>query len=119
MGETATSDDRITDPSVFKKRSLGLQVVLAIVTLGLYTIYWIHITHKQLAEGTSAEFNPVLRTIGVFIPIYNLIVIWRTCHDAEAVTDQSGPILFLFWLVFAPVFWFLIQSGFNNIASAQ
>ena len=92
-------------------------MVFTIISFGIYMIYWIHITHKQLANGTDAEFSPALRTIGMFIPIYNFVVLWRTSHDAEAVTDQSGPILFLFYLVLAPVFWYLVQSGINDVAS--
>lgn len=113
MPESATE---VTDPSAFQSRSLGKQVVLSVVTFLLYWVYWIHITHKQLANGTDAEFDPTLRTLGTFVPIYNLVVIWRTCHDCEAVTDQDGPVLFLFWLVFAPVVWYLVQSGINEIA---
>lgn len=107
---------QVTDPSAFQSRSLAKQVVFSILTLTLYWIYWIHVTHKQLAAGTDAEFNPTWRTVGLFIPIYNLLVIWRTSHDCEAVTDQSGPILFVFWIVFVPVVWYLVQSGINGIA---
>jgi len=110
---------RVTNPSAFTSRSLGIQVVLAIVTLSFYCIYWFHITHKQLAEGTDANFSPAMRTIGLFIPIYNLVVLWRTSHDCEAVTDQSGAILFLFNLVFPPVFWYLVQSGINDVAAGS
>lgn len=116
--ESSSSSEGIVDPSAFRHRSLGMQVIFSILTLGLYTIYWYHITHKQLANGTSADFSPGMRTIGLFIPIYNLVVMWRTGHDAEAITDQSGPILFLFQLVFPPAFWYLVQSGFNKIAQA-
>jgi hypothetical protein len=110
------SERSITDRSAFTERSLAKQVLFSVVTLGLYTIYWYHITHKQLANGTSASFSPAMRTIGMFIPFYNLVVMWRTSHDAEAVTDQSGAVLFLFTLVFPPVFWYLVQSGINEIA---
>jgi hypothetical protein len=108
---------QVTDPSAFRKRSLGKQVLFSIVTFMLYWIYWIHITHKQLASGTDAEFSPIGRTIGSFIPIYNLIVMWRTAHDSEAVTDQDGVLLFVLILVFAPAYWYLVQSGINAVAA--
>lgn len=94
------------------------QVLFSIVTLSLYWLYWIHVTHKQLARGTDADFNPTWRTIGLFIPIYNLIVIWRTAHDCEAVTDQGGVVLFLLWIVFVPALWYLVQTGINDIAAS-
>lgn len=115
MTEASTT---VTDPSAFRSRSLGKQVVFSIITLMFYWIYWFHIVHKQLAAGTDADFSPAWRTIGLFIPIYNFIVMWRTCHDCEAVTDQDGVILFLFWLVFVPVLWYLVQTGINDVAES-
>ena len=113
MPENST---QVTNPAAFASRSLGKQILFSIVTLGIYWIYWFHVTQKQLADGTDAEFNPTMRTIGLFIPIYNFIVIWRTSHDAEAITDQSGVILFILSLVFVPAFWYLVQSGINAVA---
>ena len=107
---------KVTNAGAFQSRSLGKQVLFAIVTLGIYTIYWWHITNQQLHEGTDAEFNPMMRTIGFFIPIYNFVVLWQFASDAEAVVDQDGLIIFLLYLFFAPAAWFLVQSGINDIA---
>lgn len=106
----------VTDPSAFKKASLGKQVLFFVVTLGLYGIYWYYSTNKQLSEGTDAEFNPTTRTILSIIPVVGLLFWWRTCNDCEAVTDQSGLVLFLVGIVFAPATWYLIQSGINSVA---
>lgn len=114
MSETQTE---VRDRSAFESRSLGKQVLFSVVTLGVYCIYWFHVTHKQLNAGTSAEFDPTLRTVGLFVPVYNFLVLWRTANDAEAVTDQSGLVLFVLLLVFAPAAWYLIQSGINGVAS--
>jgi hypothetical protein len=107
----------VMDASSFSKRSLAKQVLFSIVTLGFYTIYWFHVTHRQLADGTDASFNPTLRTVGLFVPIYNLVVMWRTSHDSAAVTDTGGVVLFLLFLVFAPAAWYLVQSGINEVAA--
>lgn len=114
--DVTDGDPAVVDPSAFQSRALGVQILVSVVTLLFYWFYWIHITHKQLARGTEAEFDPTLRTLGIFVPFYNLVVMWRTCQDAEAVTDQDGAVLFLFWLVLAPMFWYLVQSGINEIA---
>lgn len=113
----ADSSTEVTNASAFQKRSLGKQILFSVITLGLYGLYWWHVTNKQLNEGTDSDFNPTLRTIGLFIPIYNIVVMWRTSHDSEAVTDNGGVILFLLFLVFAPAAWYLIQSGINKTAA--
>lgn len=112
-----SADSReITDTSAFQYRSLGKQVLFAIITLGFYGIYWWHVTNKQLSDGTDADFSPGMRTLGLFIPFYNLLVMWRFAKDATAVTDQDGAILFVLYLFVGPVAWYLIQSGINNVA---
>jgi nicotinamide riboside transporter PnuC len=112
----ADDPPEITDPSAFHHGSLGKQVLFTVLTLGIYSLYWWYRTNEQLDAGTSAEISPGLRTIGLLIPIYNLIVIWRFSNDVTAVTDQEGLLLFLAFLVFAPIVWYLVQTGINEIA---
>jgi nicotinamide riboside transporter PnuC len=114
----ADDPPEITDPSAFHHGSLGKQVLFTVLTLGIYSLYWWYRTNEQLDAGTSAEISPGLRTIGLLIPIYNLIVIWRFSNDVTAVTDQEGLLLFLAFLVFAPIVWYLVQTGINEIAEA-
>ena len=103
---------QITDASAFERKSLGIQVALAVVTVGLYTLYWLYSTAKQLDEGTGESLTPIL----AIIPVVNLISIWQVSNAAEAVTDQSKIIMFVLFLVFAPISWYWIQSGMNEIA---
>lgn len=106
----------VTDPSAFKEGSLGLQVVLCVVTLGLYAIYWFYNVNSQLAAGTDADFDPAIRTLITIIPIIGLWGMWQTANDAEAVTNQSGGLLFVLFLVFGPISWYFIQTGINETA---
>ncbi len=108
----------ITDPSAFAHRSLVKQVLFTIITFTLYTIYWWHLLHKQLAKGTNADFNPAWRTVGLFIPIYNFVVMWRDSHDSEPLTGKDGVLIFLLFLVFPPAAWYLIQTGINDVAQS-
>ena len=113
----ATSSHEVTDPSAFTADSLAIQVLLTIVTFSFYTIYWYHKVHVQLSRGTNANFSPGWRTVGLFIPFYNFVVLWRTCHDAEPVTGKDGILVFLLFLVFPPAGWFVVQTGINDVAS--
>lgn len=100
---------QVTNASAFEKGSLGIQVVLSVVTFGLYAYYWMYKTAQQLDEGTDADINPIL----ALIPF---IQFWVVAKGGEAVTDQSQMILFILFLVFGPAAWFLIQSGINDVA---
>jgi len=109
----------VTDPSAFKHGSLGKQALLAAVTFGLYALYWWHQTHEQLAAGTDTDFDPTMRTVGLFVPFYGLYIIWQDCNDLEAVTDQSAGVLFALFLFLAPAAWFMVQSGINDAAAGS
>ena len=104
----------MTDASAFEQKSLGIQVALAIVTLGLYTLYWLYSTAKQLDEGTDESLTPIL----AIIPVVNLLSIWQVSDAAEAVTDQTKVVLFILFIVFAPISWYWIQSGMNDVAAS-
>ena len=91
-------------------------MVFTILTLGFYGVYWWHVTNEQLSQGTDADFSPGIRTVGLFVPVYDLLVVWRFAHDAEAVTDQDGPILFVLYLFVVPVVWYLVRSGINDLS---
>jgi len=101
---------QVTNKSAFTSGSLGIQVGLTIVTLGFYSFYWMYKTADQLDKGTDADLNPILAVVP-------LLGHWLVADAAESVTDQSGVVLFLLFLVFAPASWFLIQSGINDVAA--
>ena len=106
----------VTNASGFKKGSLGKQVGLTVITFGLYMIYWWYDTHQQFAAATNTDLDPTIQTVLFLVPLANLYAIWQFSNEAEAVTDQSGTVLFVLFLVFAPAAWFLIQSGINEVA---
>lgn len=102
----------VTDASAFEHKSLGLQVVLTVVTLGLYPLYWFYSTAKQLDAGTNHNLTPVLG----FFPFLNLITMWQISEAGEAVTDQEKIALFVLFLFFGPLSWYWVQSGMNELA---
>lgn len=101
---------QVTDESAFSAGSLGVQVVFFVITGGIYGLYWMYKTAKQLDEATDASLSPIL----VIVPFYG---VWMLSGGAEAATDQSRVLLFLLFLIFAPAAWYLIQSGINELAA--
>lgn len=109
-----SSNSDVTDASAFDEKSLGIQVVLAIITVGFYTLYWFYSTGKQLDRGTDANVTPLL---GI-IPVVNLIAAWQIAGASEAVTDQNQIIMFILFIVLPLIPWYWIQSGMNDVATA-
>lgn len=103
----------VTDATAFENKSLGIQAVLMVVTGGLYALYWFYSTASQLDEGTNQDLTPIL---GV-VPFVNVISAWQIAGAAESITDKSNIVTFVLFLVLAPVSWYWIQSGMNDVAS--
>jgi hypothetical protein len=105
----------VTEKSAFKHGSLGKQVLLAIVTLGMYNLYWFYQASEQLANGTDADIDPTMVTILILVPFYGM---WNFCNYADAVTDQDSTVLFLLFLFTGVGGWYLVQSGINDTAGS-
>ena len=116
-GNLAAAEPRRTDH--IKYRNMWIQVLLTIITLGIYTIYWFHVTLGELykANGTADE-KRWLWTILYIIPIAQFFAYWHQGHEYARFVQEKYPgiAIFILWLVFGPVVWFLVQMDLNRAA---
>ncbi|MCQ2976888.1 MAG: zinc ribbon domain-containing protein [archaeon] len=60
------------------------------VTLGIYQIYWFYKNNKVLRDGFNKDVSPILRTIGLFIPIINWVVYYLTLRDFRDLLEERN-----------------------------
>ena len=104
-----------------KYRNMWVQVLLFIITLGIYGIYWFFVSYRECAVGNGKEDNQgCFWTILSIIPIANLFAQWRHSMEyAEFVNERyPGIAIFILWIVFSPVVWFLVQYDLNRASRA-
>lgn len=102
-----------------KYRNMLVQILLMIVTFGLYTIYWFYQTSvemKTLAKDEKA--NPALWTVLLFLPPFAIYSHYKYGELFEKVSEEklNKWILFILWFVFAPAVWFIVQTDLNKKA---
>ena len=104
---------------MIKRRNMAMQVVLAIITLGIYTIYWFYVTSKEMIEYKNLGESPGLWTVLYLIPFVQLYAYYKQGEAVEALTDGSINkwILFVLWVVFGPAAWFVTQLELNKRAT--
>ena len=73
---------------MIKHRNMWLQVLLFIITLG---IYWYCSTFKEMGEHQDQEENAVLWTILALTPTANLFSFWKHGGLVESVTNNKYP----------------------------
>ena len=45
---------------MIKRRNMAMQVLLMIVTLGIYSIFWFYVTSKEMVEYKHLNGSPAL-----------------------------------------------------------
>ena len=105
---------------MIQQRNMAMQVLLVIVTLGIYTIYWFYVTSKEMIEHKKLEGSAGLWTVLYILPLVNLYAYYKQGEAVEALTDGALNkwIIFILWIVFAPAAWFITQTELNKRATA-
>ena len=105
--------------SEVKYRNLFVQVLLIIVTFGIYTFYWFYQTASELKiVAKDAEAAPTLWTVLLFVPFCNVYSFYKYSELYEKVCTEkiNKWLLFVLFMVFPPAIWFLVQSDLNKLA---
>jgi len=102
-----------------KNRDMMVQVILFVITCGIYGIYWFYQTAVEMKALTrDSEAEPGLWTVLLFIPFANFYAHYRYSELFERVSDDhlNKWILFILWIVFCPAVWFIVQTDLNKKA---
>ena len=104
---------------MIKKRNMAMQVLLMIVTLGIYGIYWFYVTTSEMVEHKGLKGSPALWTLLSIIPFLNLYAYYKQGEAVEALTDGSINrwVMFILWVIFSPAAWLISQIELNKRAS--
>lgn len=77
-------------PQYSNAESVGKLLALFAVTFGIYGIYWFYRNWKQLKIHNNLDINPGLRTLGLFIPIVNIIMAYELFNNVKYYAKEAG-----------------------------
>jgi hypothetical protein len=100
------------------QRKIGKQVLLSVVTLGLYGIYWAYRSHEDISLHMRSG---VTGLVGVLIAVFASFVTWfllpmeiKRMYEADGQTSPVGPAT-AFWILLFAVPWYVkCQSALNQ-----
>lgn len=111
-----------------KKRSVGLAIVLSIVTCGIYAIYWMYTitndVHEVTGRQTTASGGMVILYSLITCGIYSFYWMYKMGESLAEAKEQRGMrvdnnagllYLILTFFMLALVSYALIQSSINDI----
>jgi hypothetical protein len=97
------------------------QVLLFVVTLGLYGLYWFYSVGYELKDATKDEkASPVLWTVLFFIPFGAIYSFYKfgELYERWSPDHFNRWLIFILHFVFAPAVWFIVQTDLNRAAKA-
>ncbi len=94
-------------------------VLLSILTLDLYNIYWFYRNWKHLKIHKNLNISPGWRTLGLFVPIYGIILIYWQFKDIDEILLKAKCKKLFYKLspgeaTLAYVFFIFISSRLSN-----
>ena len=96
-----------------KERNILLIYILGFVTFGIYILYWLYETKKELEELGADIPSFIL----YFIPIVNIYWLYRYTEGWAYVTRKDNVIVyFILFLFLGIVMPYLVQKSLNQIA---
>ena len=105
-----------------KYRNPVLVIVFSIITLGIYSIYWLVSTTNELRKVTSSAPNPWFLLLAL-VPLVNIFVVlwyyWQYSAAIGEISDFEPVLLFILWFIISPVAIVIAQIQLNKKAQAS
>ncbi len=104
---------------MIKRREMLMQVLLMVVTLGIYGLYWFYVTSKEMIEHKKLDGNAVLWVVLSIIPVVQLFAFYKHGEAVEALTDGSMNkwLILILWIFVSPAVWAITQLELNKRAT--
>lgn len=101
-----------------KHRNPFLVLLFALITFGIYGIVWMVKTTNELSSVPGSA-NPKLLWLWIILPIAGFVsiyIIWKNTESITKLTGGNHIMLFVLWLLVAPVGIILFQMEMNKKA---
>jgi hypothetical protein len=95
-----------------QKHSVGMLLLLTLVTFGIYPIYW-HVRTKTEMVACGADIPTAWLMI---VPLANLYWLWKWCGGIEHVTREkmTAPVAFLLHVMLPIIGMMILQDTLNK-----
>lgn len=100
-----------------QQRNIGIQVLLSILTLGLYGIYWAYQSHEDIKRHSGEGVGGVVgAVIFIFIGVVTLFLLPIEIKSMYESDDQQSPVsaATAFWVLLFGIPWYVKCQGALN-----
>ena len=109
--------DASTSGPIGKQRPFGKQLLLAIVTFGLYGVYWAYVNHEEIkvhtGEGVGGALGAVIAFIAGIVTLFLLPIEIKKMYERDGRESPVGPATAFWILLFGVPWYYKCQTALN------
>ena len=109
--------DANTSGPIGKQRPFGKQLLLAIVTFGLYGVYWAYVNHEEIkvhtGEGVGGALGAVIAFIAGIVTLFLLPIEIKKMYERDGKESPVGPATAFWILLFGVPWYYKCQTALN------
>ena len=108
----------MTGQTVGKPRKIGLQILVSVVTFGLYGVYWAYSSHEEVkqysGEGVGGVVGAIIYFFAGIITLFLLPVEIKKMYEKDGKTSPVSAAT-AFWVLLFGIPWYVkCQSALND-----
>jgi hypothetical protein len=113
----------MTDRPIGKRRRIGLQILVSIVTFGLYGVYWAYVSHEEVKQHSGEGVGGVLGAVIYFVA--GIITLFLLPIEIKKMYEQDGrpsPVsaATAFWVLLFGIPWYVkCQAALNDFWASK
>jgi hypothetical protein len=113
----------MTDRTIGKRRKIGLQILVSIVTFGLYGVYWAYTSHEEVKqysrEGVGGALGALIYFVAGIITLFLLPIEIKKLYEQDG---QQSPVsaATAFWILLFGIPWYVkCQAALNDFWASK
>lgn len=113
----------MSDRTIGKRRKIGLQILVSIVTFGLYGIYWAYTSHEEVklysGEGVGGVLGAVIYFFAGVITLFLLPIEIKKMYEQDGRPSPVGAAT-AFWVLLFGIPWYVkCQAALNDFWASK
>lgn len=106
-----------------QQRNIGAQILLSIITFGIYGVYWAYQSHEDIkqhsGEGVGGVGGVLIYVLVGMVTLFLLPVEIKKMYEADGQESPVGPGT-AFWILLFGIPWYVkCQSALNRYWASQ
>jgi hypothetical protein len=113
----------MSDRTIGTRRRIGLQILVSIVTFGLYGVYWAYINHEEVkqysGQGVGGALGAVIYVVAGVVTLFLLPIEIKKLYEDDG---RPSPVsaMTAFWILLFGIPWYVkCQAALNDFWASK